>query len=248
LWRISFDFWDRWHELYNQFGNLQSHSPYRGPGHWPDADMLPLGHLKTWETNNYTKFTRDEQFTVITLWSIARSPMIMGGHMPDNDEFTLGLMTNDEVIAVNQASTNNKQLFNTNNQVAWVADVPRSKEKYVALFNTSPAPPPGAGRRGPGGFGGPGGPGGQGLAPTNAPGAAPTNIPVVNAATNAPVAENPAAKLPVKIAVSLAEIGLSGDCAVRDLWARRDLGIANDEVSAMVNSHGAVLLKVTPRN
>jgi len=240
MWRISFDFWDRWHELYNQFGNLQSHSPYRGPGHWPDADMLPLGHLKTWETNNYTKFTHDEQFTVITLWSIARSPLIMGGHMPDNDEFTLALMTNDEVIAVNQASCNNKQLFNTTNQVVWVADVPGSKDKYVALFNTSPPPPPGAGRRGRGGFGGPGGPGGPGFAPTNAPSA--------EATTNAPAVENPAAKLPARITVSLADIGLNGECTVRDLWARRDLGTATGEVSAMVNSHGAVLLRVTPRN
>ena len=177
---------------------------------------------------------------MITLWSIARSPLIMGGHMPDNDEFTLALMTNDEVLAVNQASSNNKQLFNTNNQVVWVADVPGSKDKYVALFNTSPPPPPGAGRRRPGGFGGPGGPGGPALAPTNAPTAADP--------TNAPAVENPAAKLPVMMTVSLADIGLSGPCAVRDLWANRDLGVVTGEVSATVNSHGAVLLRIKPQN
>jgi hypothetical protein len=60
--------------------------------------------------------------------------------------------------------------------------------------------------------------------------------------------ENPAAKLPARITVSLADIGLNGECTVRDLWARRDLGTATGEVSAMVNSHGAVLLRVTPRN
>ena len=87
----------------------------------------------------------------MTLWSIARSPLIMGGNMPKNDEFTLSLMTNDEVIAVNQQSTNNRQLFAANNktQFAWVADVPGSKDKYVAIFNASPLPVVGRRRGGP---------------------------------------------------------------------------------------------------
>jgi hypothetical protein len=85
---------------------------------------------------------------MMTLWCIARSPLIMGGNMPKNDDFTLSLMTNDEVLAVDQKSTNNRQLFNTNNMVAWIADVPGSKDKYLALFNSLPAPV--GGRRGPG--------------------------------------------------------------------------------------------------
>ena len=83
----------------------------------------------------------------MSLWCIARSPLIMGVNMPKNDDFTLSLMTNDEVLAVNQNSTNNRQLFNTNSTVAWVADVPGSKDKYVALFNASPEPAA-RGRRG----------------------------------------------------------------------------------------------------
>ena len=141
LWRISDDFWDNWRALYAQFARLDSWTPFRGPGHWPDADMLPLGNVRAWQTTDtWTHFTHDEQFTLMTLWSIARSPLIMGGNLPKNDDFTLALLTNDEVLAVNQNSTNNRQLFNTNNTVAWVADVPGSKDKYVALFNTAPAP------------------------------------------------------------------------------------------------------------
>src|ERR1039457_3804817 len=89
----------------------------------------------------------------MTLWCIVRSPLIMGGNMPKNDEFTLELLTNDEVLAVNQNSMNNRQLFSMNNTVAWVADVPGAKDKYVALFNSSPAPVapgPRGGRRGAG--------------------------------------------------------------------------------------------------
>jgi hypothetical protein len=105
--------------------------------------MLPLGNVRAWQTrDNWTHFTKDEQFTLMTLWCIARSPLILGGNLPKNDEFTLALLTNDEVLAVNQNSTNNRQLFNTNNTVAWLADVPHSKDKYLALFNTAPGPEP----------------------------------------------------------------------------------------------------------
>jgi hypothetical protein len=148
LWRVSNDFWDGWPQLYEQFARLNNWTPFRGPGHWPDADMLPLGNVRAWQTrDDWTHFTKDEQFTLMSLWSIARSPLILGGNLPKNDDFTLALLVNDEVIAVNQNSANNHQLFNTNNQVAWIADVPGSKDKYLAVFNTSP-PPPARGRRG----------------------------------------------------------------------------------------------------
>ena len=142
LWRISNDFWDDWRVLQEQFARLNNWTRFRGPGHWPDADMLPLGNIRAWQRGGWTHFTKDEQFTLMTLWCIARSPLIMGGDLPHNDDFTLLLMTNDEVLSVNQNSTNNRQLFNTNNTVAWVADKPESKIKYLALFNTSPAPVP----------------------------------------------------------------------------------------------------------
>ncbi len=133
LWRISDDFWDNWKLLHEQFERLNKWSHFIGPGHWPDADMLPLGRVRFGQP---TKFTRDEQFTLMTLWSIARSPLIMGGDLTKLDDFTLSLLTNDEVLAVNQSSSGNKQLFNRDGLIAWVADAPGLKEKYVALFNT----------------------------------------------------------------------------------------------------------------
>jgi alpha-galactosidase len=142
MWRISGDFWDSWGALYAQFARLNSWTPFRGPGHWPDADMIPFGNVRAWTTNGWTKFTRDEHYTLMTLWCIGRSPLILGGNLPMNDDFTLSLLTNDEVIAVNQNSVNNHQLFNTNNQAAWIAEVPGSNDKYLAMFNMSPPPPP----------------------------------------------------------------------------------------------------------
>ncbi len=137
MWRISDDFWDKWPALLSQFKRLHDWTPHRRVGAWPDADMLPLGNI---ELGRQTRFTRDEQFTLMSLWSIARSPLIHGGDMTKTDDFTLSLLTNDEVIAVNQRSENNRQLFRTpDGLVAWIADVPGSSDKYVALFNTGEA-------------------------------------------------------------------------------------------------------------
>ena len=134
LWRISDDFWDTWPALSSSSTRLAHWNPHRGPGHWPDADMLPLGVLDLGRRT--TRFTPDEQRTLMTLWSIARSPLMHGGDMTKMDAFTLSLLTNDEVIAVNQHSDNNRPLFDRDDLVAWTADVPGSPDRYLALFNT----------------------------------------------------------------------------------------------------------------
>jgi alpha-galactosidase len=133
LWRISDDFWDRWLSLHEQFARLAAWNPHRGPGAWPDADMLPFGTLVLGERT--TRFTPDEQRTVMTLWSIARSPLMHGGDLTKTDAFTLSLLTNPEVLAVDQASANNRPLFDRDGLVAWTADVPGSRDKYLAVFN-----------------------------------------------------------------------------------------------------------------
>jgi hypothetical protein len=134
MWRISDDFWDNWKALLEQFKRLDDWTPYRITGSWPDADMLPLGML---QLGRKTNFTTDEQYSLMSLWSIARSPLMHGGDMTKIDSLTLSLLTNDEVLAVNQHSENNRQLFRTEDGlIAWVADVPGSKDKYLALFNT----------------------------------------------------------------------------------------------------------------
>ena len=134
MWRISDDFWDTWPALLEQFTRLRNWNPHRGDGHWPDADMLPLGVLELGRRS--TRFTPDEQRTLMTLWSIARSPLIHGGDMTRTDDFTLSLLTNPEVIAVDQASSGNRPLFERDGLIAWTASVPGSRDRYLALFNT----------------------------------------------------------------------------------------------------------------
>ncbi|UIJ43859.1 glycoside hydrolase family 27 protein [Sphingomonas cannabina] len=138
MWRISDDFWDEWPMLKAQFTRLENWTPYCGPGSWPDADMLPLGRLSMGERD--TKFTRDEQRTLMTLWSIARSPLIMGGDLRHLDDWTLSLLTNREVIAVNQDSIENRPWYLADNQCVWTARSPDRRTAYVAMFNLSDGP------------------------------------------------------------------------------------------------------------
>jgi hypothetical protein len=117
----------------SQFKRLHDWTPFRGPGHFPDADMLPIGVLQM--GRNKTHFTQDEQTTLLSLWCIARSPLMIGADLTKLDGFTLSLLTNDEVLAVDQNSGNNRELFNRDGFYAWIADAPGSTDKYLALFN-----------------------------------------------------------------------------------------------------------------
>jgi len=133
MWRISDDFWDNWKSLKHQVDLTAKWTDWIGNGHYPDADMLPLGEIR--QGKGKTRFTPDEQVTLVTLWSIFRSPLMFGGDLIKMDNATLALITNDEVLAVDQHSSNNRQLFRHNGQMAWVADVPNSPDKYLAVFN-----------------------------------------------------------------------------------------------------------------
>jgi len=205
MWRISGDFWDDWKWLKRQFGLCNQWDSIYTPGHWPDADMLPIGKLRKtggdeWiasqlsstiekVTDEYSRFTDVEKYTLFTLYSIFRSPLMLGGYLPENDSVTYKIITNEEVIAVNQNSENNHEISNSNGIVIWTADVPGSKAKYLALFNINDGKP-------------------------------------------------------VKIDVSLKEIGMEGELPVRDLWAKSDLGKFAGEFSVSVVAHGCMLMKV----
>jgi alpha-galactosidase len=217
MWRLLGDLWDYWDQVVPAFRRLDEWSVHAGPGHWPDPDMLPLGHLRAlpagWSKNRTTSesyfamtshggredvpnfLTPEERRTVMTLWAIARCPLMFGGHLPATDEATLALITNDEVLAVNQRSAANHQLFAGNGLAAWVAEDTYGKGKYLAVFNTSD--------RGEG-------PSGEGLA------------------------------VPVK----LADLGFDGPCEVRDLWAGKDAGRADSVFAPVIPWHGAGLYRL----
>jgi hypothetical protein len=77
----------------------------------------------------------------MSLWVIFRSPLMIGGDLPTMDAATLAYFTNEEAIAINQHSRNNRELFARGEQVAWAADAPEEKTKYLAVFNIGDSGP-----------------------------------------------------------------------------------------------------------
>ncbi len=143
MWRISDDMWDNWKDVHAQFARCRDWGRYTGPNHWPDADMLPLGRLRLRgfkDPPRETRLTHDEQTTLMTLWSISRSPLMMGGDLPTLDPWTLTLIENAEVLAVDQTSSGGHELYERGAQVAWTAEAPGGRGKYVALFDSGDGP------------------------------------------------------------------------------------------------------------
>ncbi len=148
MWRISDDVWDMWESgkkfpqgILGHFDLMASWAKFARPGNWPDADMLPLGELRPspgWGAARSSKLTSDEQRTMITLWAMARSPLIFGGNLTQLDDATLALLTNREVIAVDQTATESSQIFAEGNLVVWQARMP-GKAMALAIFNKGDA-------------------------------------------------------------------------------------------------------------
>jgi alpha-galactosidase len=140
MWRMTGDFWDSWHDLVGMFDFCHAWTAYAGNGHWPDADMLPVGELALRSSEHgvgrrWTRLTTDEQVTMLTLWCIFRSPLMVGCNLPANDEWTLDLLTNSEVLEVHRTSHSGRQAFRRGTTVVWVAEGAESDSSYLAVFN-----------------------------------------------------------------------------------------------------------------
>ncbi|MCR4762938.1 MAG: glycoside hydrolase family 27 protein [Lachnospiraceae bacterium] len=141
MWRITDDFWDRWDLLYAMFERCEKWSVHTGEGNYPDADMLPVGAiLQNADPENRTRFTRDEQETMMMLWSIFRSPLMIGGDLTKLDDFTEKLLTNRQILAMHEDARHAHQVWrreiNGRETVLWTALSARGGQ-YAAVFNLS---------------------------------------------------------------------------------------------------------------
>jgi alpha-galactosidase len=100
-WRTTGDIRDNWDSMSKKGFGEDKWAPYQAPGHWNDPDMLVVGQVG-WGAPHPTKLTPDEQYTHITMWCVLSAPMLLGCDLGNLDEFTLNLLSNDEVLAVNQ--------------------------------------------------------------------------------------------------------------------------------------------------
>lgn len=139
MWRITDDFWDKWDLLYDMFNRTEKWCTHVGAGHYPDADMLPVGAiLQDYGENNRTKFTEAEQYTMMTLWSIFRSPLMIGGELTKTDDFTMSLLTNENILKMHKNSRSPHQVWRKEiggcEHILWTASSAKGGI-YAAVFN-----------------------------------------------------------------------------------------------------------------
>ncbi len=248
-WRTTGDISDTWQSL-TGIWDLQTRlgggrlAEYAGPGHWNDVDMMIVGMVSVASGRNFhpTRLTRDEQYTHVSLWSLLAAPLLIGCDMTKFDDFTLSLLTNDEVLAVDQDPLGKQATRVVDDPTAGIEIWARplaDGTMAVGLFNR--------GRY-------------QLMAPRGGRGAQAANQTwrVLDRSTRestefptqaeANEAFEKVASKSGEIAVHWADLKLEGNQKVRDLWRQKDLGAADDHYTANVPMHGVVLLKIgTPK-
>ena len=139
MWRITDDFWDNWKQLKDMFARCELWQDHVEAGCYPDCDMLPLGHLgKGFGKGEWvTHFTKDEQRTMITLWCLFGSPLMLGAELTKLDDWTLSLLTNREVLAMLTPACRPRQVIRDEGQSVWTGENAKNGTKYAALFNLS---------------------------------------------------------------------------------------------------------------
>ncbi|MFK0158993.1 alpha-galactosidase [Streptomyces sp. NPDC090499] len=138
MWRVCDDLWDRWEDVEAQFARMARWAPWQGERGWADADMLPLGHIGIRAergADRQSRLTRPEQVSLLTLWLISRSPLMMGGDLPTSAPETIALLTNDEALDVLWHSTGNQEVLRERDLVLWTARDTDGHTRYAAVFS-----------------------------------------------------------------------------------------------------------------
>lgn len=138
MWRITDDFWDDWRLLKDMFHRCELWQSHVSEGCYPDCDMLPLGYLgKGFGSERTTNFTKEEQRTMMTLWCLFGSPLMIGAELTKLDADTMALLTNREVLKMLTPHCRPRQLCLDEKKAVWKAVNDRDGSKYIALFNLS---------------------------------------------------------------------------------------------------------------
>lgn len=138
MWRITDDFWDNWDTLKDMFHRCELWQKHVSEGCYPDCDMLPLGFVgKGFGSERYTLFTKDEQKTMMTMWCLFGSPLMLGCEMTKLDDFTLSLITNTDILDMLTPKCVPVQLCLDETKAAWEAYNDETNTSYLAIFNLS---------------------------------------------------------------------------------------------------------------
>jgi hypothetical protein len=150
--RINSDFHDHWRFVEETFACCRRWQGLAIPGHWPECDLLPFGgklrklgfddyllsvfNLKREEImDEYSRFTDNEKQTVFTLWAICRSSLFPSGFLPEMTDYEYRLLTNRDVIEMDQHCVNSREIRANEHEIIWAAEHPGTGIKYAAMFN-----------------------------------------------------------------------------------------------------------------
>ncbi|HSV14604.1 MAG TPA: putative Ig domain-containing protein [Tepidisphaeraceae bacterium] len=237
-WRTTGDIRDNWASMSKIGFGQDKWADASRPGHWNDPDMLVVGHVGWGPKLHPTNLTPDEQYTHITLWSLCAAPLLIGCDLTQVDDFTVSLLTNDEVLAVDQDPLG-KQARRVAGDAKTGTEIwarPLSDGTIaVGLFNRgrNEIIPPQRAKKGE---------------------AAPKPVwklmdhqteQAEEFASEAEAREalKPLAK-PSEVTVNWSDVKLSGAQPVRDIWRQKDLDNADGKFTATVPFHGAVMVKI----
>lgn len=138
MWRITGDFWDDWRLLKDMFSRCALWQRHVSKGCYPDCDMLPLGRVgKGFGAERATGFTPDEQKTMMTLWCLFGSPLMLGAELTKLDEETLSLLTNRDVLGMLTPDCRPHMITLDESRSVWSGTNRKENTVYAALFNLS---------------------------------------------------------------------------------------------------------------
>lgn len=140
LWRMTDDYWDIWELLFGMFERCRVWAQYVKEGSYPDCDMLPMGRIGIRSidggaTDRMTRFTQAEQRTMMTLWSIFGSPLMFGGDLRYNDDFTWGILKDETLTLMHREVTSRREVSNDGTLITWEGI--SQEHQYTAIFNVS---------------------------------------------------------------------------------------------------------------
>jgi len=142
FWRTSGDIQDIWTKIFTIISSQAEWAPFSGPGHWNDADMLQIGRTNTPNSLNAnsrpTRITREEQRSQFSLWCLSSAPLLMSCDLSRLDGFTLSMLKNDEMIAVNQDPLGKActELPGVDKLKIYVKEM-EDKSKVIGILNTA---------------------------------------------------------------------------------------------------------------
>jgi len=232
-WRTTGDIRDTWQSMSGNGFSQEHWAQFARPGHWNDPDMLVVGMVGWGSKLHPTGLTPDEQYTHMTMWCLLAAPLLLGCDMTHLDDFTLSLLTNDEVLAVDQDPLGREALMVKLDGQKWIwARLLSDSTVAVGVFNHGRYELTYGPRR---------------------RGATEkvwrirdwqTRKDETFDSREAAEAALASRATPLEITVHWADLQRGGRQQVRDLWRQKDLGFADESISVMVPEHGAVMLKV----